>query len=539
MYNFRKKLFVAILTFCISSVSPGYAADYQVKKNTVEFLIDTSGSMKGDKIREVKKAFNAILDSIPQGIEIGVITFSSKVNVLVPLTVDKELLKTSVSNLQASGETAIFDALQLALQSAINNQGSRIVLLTDGEDTVSNSKLSDITQKAMAKTIPIDLIGLQTTLKQGETLQKIADASGGEFYSLMDLNQLILAYKKSLSSIIQTPSEETSPATPSENSNSKSNFQLQPFLISFSAFFLIIFLYLVLRQIARRTISKKRRWEVLQKYDLRRLGPSSAIKNLRNFDYEKIPNPIKNWILGKLDLIHSEIKFEKVVNILLIVFLITTIIFTWLFKNLFVSIIFATLATPTMFNIYIKNKRQTQVRQFADELPEFLNIVASALKSGLTLGQGLEAFSLENKGEVARQIRRATSEIQMGSTIEDSLMNIAIRMENEDLKWTVTALSIQRNVGGSFASILSTTHVTVKERAEIRREVRTLSAEGKLSAYILMALPLGIFFFLFLTKRDYVSIFWTKFEGIFLLGIIGSNLTIGWLWIKKIIEIKI
>jgi len=107
------------------------------------------------------------------------------------------------------------------------------------------------------------------------------------------------------------------------------------------------------------------------------------------------------------------------------------------------------------------------------------------------------------------------------------------------LRWAVTALSSQRVGGGSMATILTTTFETVKARAEIRREVKTLSAEGKLSAYVLIALPIGIFSFLFLTRREYVKVFWTDPAGIFLLIIIGISLSIGWAWMKKIVEIKI
>lgn len=118
-------------------------------------------------------------------------------------------------------------------------------------------------------------------------------------------------------------------------------------------------------------------------------------------------------------------------------------------------------------------------------------------------------------------------------------MGVAERMDSDDLRWAVTALSIQRVVGGSMATILTTTYETVRARAEIRREVKTLAAEGKLSVYVLMALPIGIFAFLFLTRREYIQVLWTDPAGILILGIITINLFVGWKWMKKIVEIKI
>ena len=187
----------------------------------------------------------------------------------------------------------------------------------------------------------------------------------------------------------------------------------------------------------------------------------------------------------------------------------------------------------------ISNISGKQKVKFAMELPELLNILASALRAGLTLQQGLEAYASDSKSEVSREIRRAIGEIRVGTAIDEALMGVAKRMQSEDLEWAVTALSIQRIVGGSMATILTTTYETVKARSEIRREVRTLAAEGKLSAYVLMALPIGIFLFLLLTRREYVSAFWTNPLGYVLMAFVGTAMTFGWIWMKKIVEIKI
>jgi tight adherence protein B len=191
------------------------------------------------------------------------------------------------------------------------------------------------------------------------------------------------------------------------------------------------------------------------------------------------------------------------------------------------------------FNAIISNITTKQKLKFSMELPELLNILASALRAGLTLQQGLEAYASDSKSEVAREIRRAIGEIRVGTPIDEALMGVAKRMNSEDLEWAVTALSIQRVVGGSMATILTTTYETVKARSEIRREVRTLAAEGKLSAYVLMALPIGIFLFLLLTRREYVSAFWTNPMGYVLMAFVGVSMTFGWIWMKKIVEIKI
>ncbi len=166
-------------------------------------------------------------------------------------------------------------------------------------------------------------------------------------------------------------------------------------------------------------------------------------------------------------------------------------------------------------------------------------LIASALRSGLSFLQALDSTATDGQGEVSRQIRRATREVQMGSTIEQALTRVADRMESDDLRWTVTAVAIQREVGGNLSNVLDTAAATVKSRAELRREVRTLSAEGKLSGWVLAALPVGLFLYMLLANRKYVAWFWTETAGIIALVFIGVIFTAGFLWMRRIVRIEV
>jgi tight adherence protein B len=146
---------------------------------------------------------------------------------------------------------------------------------------------------------------------------------------------------------------------------------------------------------------------------------------------------------------------------------------------------------------------------------------------------------MQNESELAIQLRRTLREVQMGESLESSLNSLAIRMENTDLEWIVTALSIQKNVGGSLADIIDTVLETIRSRIDIRREVRTLSAEGRLSALVLVMLPISIFLFLVLTQKEYMTIYWTTPLGILVLIFIGILMSIGWMWMKKVVEIRV
>jgi Flp pilus assembly protein TadB len=318
----------------------------------------------------------------------------------------------------------------------------------------------------------------------------------------------------------------------------KSNFIFEATISSFIAFLLLLF-FLNLRKRAQNKNYRRARLQVLQEYSYRNIRniSSKIATSLKSFEF--VPARIEKYVKNKLELVHSEMTYESVIRILAGSTVFLSIIFTLLFQNLILGIIFGAGIVWLGFNAIISNITTKQKLKFSMELPELLNILASALRAGLTLQQGLEAYASDSKSEVAREIRRAIGEIRVGTPIDEALMGVAKRMNSEDLEWAVTALSIQRVVGGSMATILTTTYETVKARSEIRREVRTLAAEGKLSAYVLMALPIGIFLFLLLTRREYVSAFWTNPMGYVLMAFVGVSMTFGWIWMKKIVEIKI
>jgi tight adherence protein B len=308
------------------------------------------------------------------------------------------------------------------------------------------------------------------------------------------------------------------------------------------ATFAAIVIFLLLLNINQRVRNRDRhqaRIETLQKYSYRRAKRATNRIRTSITSYSFIPNRAEEIIKKRLELIHSTLDYKSVVQIFIGVWVFLVLLFIFMLHSLLLALIISSLFLPVGFNAITNNIRAKQKQAFAEELPDLLNILASALRSGLSLPQGLEAYSADTKGEVAREIRRTLSEVRVGTPIEEALIGVAERMDSEDLRWAVTALSIQRIVGGSMATILTTTFETVKSRAEIRREVKTLAAEGKLSAYVLISLPLGIFTFLFITRREYVKIFWTDPTGIFLLMVIGVSLSIGWAWMKKIVEIKI
>lgn len=257
------------------------------------------------------------------------------------------------------------------------------------------------------------------------------------------------------------------------------------------------------------------------------------------FNYRFIPQAVSNYIKRSLETIHSDLRYEIVISQIFLATALLILFARFTSGSLIFAILLGVSLTALAYRQLIKVIADRQRTNFKEDLPELLNILAGGLRAGLSLHQALEAYAAENSGEVSTQVRRALSEISIGNSIDTALMGVAERMHSDDLKWTVTALTIQKTVGGSMATILETAYDTVRGRAEINREVRTISAEGRLSAYVLMALPFGIFTFMFFSRRTYIQVFWTDPIGLFLLAFVGLSMMIGWIWMRKVVEIRI
>jgi Flp pilus assembly protein TadB len=176
---------------------------------------------------------------------------------------------------------------------------------------------------------------------------------------------------------------------------------------------------------------------------------------------------------------------------------------------------------------------------FAEQLPDLLQLLASSLRSGFSLLQALDAVVREAGQPAGGEFARALAEARLGADLEDCLETVADRMGSEDLRWTVMAIRIQRGIGGNLAEVLTTTVTTIRERGYLRRQVHALSADGRLSAYILIALPVVIGGFMFLVRRSYMRPLYTTHVGeLMLVGAIVLE-AIGTALMRQMIKVEI
>ncbi len=219
--------------------------------------------------------------------------------------------------------------------------------------------------------------------------------------------------------------------------------------------------------------------------------------------------------------------------------LVLMIVLTVLFGNVLIALVLGALAgwlgMKAGLNFLIRRRQS----KFADQLPDMLQFVAGSLRSGFSLGQALDAAVREDTQPVAGEFSRALAESRIGVDLEDALDQVADRMESADLRWTVIAIRIQRETGGNLAEVLGNTVETMRERAMLKRQVRALSAEGRLSAYILVSLPIFVGGWIFLTRRSYLRPMYTSTLGLIMLIIAALLVGGGALWMRKLVKVEV
>lgn len=205
-----------------------------------------------------------------------------------------------------------------------------------------------------------------------------------------------------------------------------------------------------------------------------------------------------------------------------------------LLAMLVVGLIIA-LVPPAALNILATRKK----KQFEALLPDTLQLLSSTLRAGYSMMQGVEAVSQEAAEPMGKELRRVVTEARLGRPLEESLEAIAERMDSGDFAWAVMAIRIQREVGGNLSELLMTVAETMTQRERLRRDVNSLTAEGRISAYVLIALPVGLGGFLWTVNPDYIGKLFDHTLGQIMLG--GSVLGIiaGYAWMMKIIKIEI
>lgn len=200
--------------------------------------------------------------------------------------------------------------------------------------------------------------------------------------------------------------------------------------------------------------------------------------------------------------------------------------------------ILAALVVPLLPRVVVRTKIAARRKRFDGQLADTLHLLSGGLRAGHSILRAIDAAASESPEPTAHEMRRVVRDTALGRDLLASLEETSVRMASEDFVWVAQAIQINREVGGNLAEVLDQVNETIRERGEIKGQIASLAAEGKFSAYILMALPVGIVAMLLVINPGYMAPLFTNPLGWAMIGASVVLMGLGALWLRKIIDIK-
>ena len=554
----------------------------------VVIVLDTSGSMKGEPIEDAIDAALVFMNEMRSIDEFAVVGFADEVTIYSNFTSNRQKLKEFISEITAEGETSLYDGIFLALDQFNIKEDIKYryaIVLSDGTDTVSKLTTKDVINKAIDEQVTIFSVALMSYDFNPTDIENISESSGGELLIAANSGELKELYRQiswkirnqyKISYTSLWPNTETikiniiveeSELTSSVKTTYENPFYAptptkiikipkRPFfltifdrwwmkLIIYASIFIgvTLFLYVIILLIIPPSQLLKKRTEFYGYKPVRKsIEEEDEYKKggFNRFVYLVSRIAAKRGFVElftlRLERAGMKIRGSEFISIHIIVLLISSLVIYTFTNNLLLTVVAILLVAISPF-IFIKFKASQRIKKFHEQLPDTLQLIGGSLKAGYSFNQALGMVQDETKPPISDEFKRVLSEIRMGSPEKDALDNMAKRINSEHLDWTVMAINVQREVGGNLAEVMEIIASTIRERDRVMNQIKALTAEGRISAYILIALPIVVGGILSILNREYVSLLVTTKLGLIITAIAFTLMVIGSVWIIKIVRV--
>jgi tight adherence protein B len=534
----------------------------------VVLAVDASNSMAGEPLRAAVAAARTFLSHRQGGEEVAVVTFNNRVQVLQTPTIDPARVERALSEpTSLAYGTRIYDALgySLTLLDRAKLSTGSIVLLSDGADIGSRSDAADVIARARARHVRIFTVGLRSPAFDAGPLRALARPTGATYAEASSTERLASIYSDlgrrlageylvryrsdalphshvevlvSVRGVGRASSPYTAP-TPEG---------LAPFhrstatrlLMSAGAVALVALLVAMLTALAILTFLRPRESTIVERVTefagrpsrFRELAPR-RVRRRPSFGLEH-----HGWVAKlerDLDIARIDMSATRVVLLTGVATALATILLG------LIAPVFAILGllTPLVPRGLIARKRRQIREEFADQLPPNLQVLASALRVGHGF-IGALAVVTENSHEPAQsELRRVLADEQLGVPVDEAIGRVAERMASRDLEQVALLAELQRTAGGNAAEVLDTVIQTLRERGDVRRLIKTLTAQGRMARWILTALPAVAGAGMWLLQRDLMRPLLTTSGGQVALVVAATMVVAGSLVIQKIVDINV
>lgn len=551
--------------------------------------VDTSQSMaRNGGVAETQKTLLEMIDNLSGGEAMGLVTFGSDVEELSPVTTDKDELRDAVDEIVAPSDagTALWDGVRApaSLLEPDSELQPNIVLITDGYDDSSEDTNASQARSAVARA-GAAVFALAYNAQQHvdvASLNTLVDRAGGAVIPAPEradlagaLNEVETSLANQYSVTFASQAEQgasdleigvgtasarttfVSGAVSEGKSNldppSASSSIIPSFIrgdlgmivaVAAGGIAVALAAAAVIMMVSNDETSLDR---VLQQYtepgvaeDDIEDGYAQTAFVQRAVDFTE-EMAIKQGVLIKIErkleqadlpLRAAEVLFFSIAGAIVVTILGLVVM------GPIGLLIFGALAFVLPMGVlnYLGRRRQ---KKFDSQLPDMLTLLAGSLRAGYSLVQGVDAVATEVDGPMGRELRRIMTEIRLGRELEEAFETAAARVQSKDFEWAIMAIRIQREVGGNLSELLMTVAETMVDRERLRRDVSTLTAEGKVSAMILGVMPGLLGAVMYVVNPDYMSPLFTTGVGKGLLGVAALIMAIGFAWMKKCITIEV
>jgi tight adherence protein B len=581
----------------VQTATPGHVPDLTITENgiparnvtpvdagapaAIALVIDTSNSMAGAKIKDAIAAASDFAGTQRNGNLLAVYGFDSQPYPAARLSNDRTEIVTAISQLGTGGQsgTALYGAVQMAAEDLRTAPAQRkvMILLTDGASAGDTATIEDALTSAKDSGVDVYPIGIATTGAAQAALERLAKDTGGTATSATDSASLVAVYDaiatelgSSYTFLYQsaaapgssidleisangsepiaqslTAPGKLSPAAKPDNGLPLPKGAMGRALIggTVGLFFFLAMAFLLTakpsvvlhKRIAPHTGQRKR-----AAVEVHNDPTKISLLHQLFISTERIIGSLKVWTRmstlleqGDLPLRTAELFYIQM----------GTALFTGAFtafvlgrRGLFV--IAALIVGGLLPVMFVKFKAKKRLALFEHQLPETLITMAASLKAGHAFNQAVASAVKEGAEPTAKEFSRVQAEIQLGMNSEAALEAMAQRMNSYNFGFVVMAVNIQRTVGGSLADILDMVSDTVRQRHQFEKKVKALTAQGRMSAYVLLAMPFLMGLAIFALNPTYMSILFTSSAGKFMIAGSLFMMAIGSMIIKKIVSFK-
>ncbi|MGI5169997.1 type II secretion system F family protein [Spirillospora sp. CA-253888] len=534
-------------------------------------VLDSSGSMAGAPLTAARRAARRYADAVPADVRIGLVTAGAPARTLLAPTTDRAALVRALDSVRASGGTALYDAVAKAAAVPSTGGAHRLVVLSDGADTASATSLATLRGRLAARRGAVDVVALDARADE-RTLRAIA--GGGRVHRADQSAALSRAFLSAAAALtaavrvtvavppdlagrtvtltvgVRTGGREltatapvvfagratTAPAAAVSGAAAPPPWLYPAGLAALASALLLAAATLAgpggglgRRRLAQLTGGAARRDSGPATAPQAALALSEKVVRARGL-HERITVQMEQ---AGLPLQPQEWLLLRVGAVL------AAAVAAALLLSPPAALVLGPLAGWGGTALYRRRRAARRARRFAEQLPDALQLVVGSLRSGFSLGQSLAVLVREAEAPVSTEFGRALAETRIGVDLEDALERVAERTDCRDLSWLVMAVRVQRDVGGNLAEIMETAVETMRERARLRRHVRSLTAEGRLSAYVLIALPICLGAWMFLVRGEYVRVLYTRPIGIVLLATAVLLVVAGSWWMSRLIKVVV